>query len=46
MPPFENGGAYCIAHVGPSVGPSVGMSVSLNLMQLITQEYFSQKLQT
>ena len=45
MPPFEKGGAYCVAHVGPSVGlsigPSVGMSVSLNLVQLITQEGFA-----
>ena len=32
-PPFEEGGAYCVAHVG-------GMSVSLNLVQLITQERF------
>ena len=35
--PFEKGGAYCVAHVGPSVG----MSVSLNLLQLITQEGFA-----
>ena len=37
MPPFEKGGAYCVAHVGPSVG----MSVSLNLVQMITQERFA-----
>ena len=45
MPPFEKGGAYCVAHVGlsvrPSVRPSVGMSVSLNLVQLITEERFA-----
>ena len=34
MPPFEKGGAYCVAYV-------VGMSVSLNLVQLITQERFA-----
>ena len=39
--PFEEGGAYCVAHVGRSVGRSVGMSVSLNLVQLITQERFA-----
>ena len=39
MPPFEKGGAYCFAHVGPYVG----MSVSLNLVQLITQECFAQE---
>ena len=33
--PFEEGVAYCFAHVGPSVG----MSVSLNLVQLITPEH-------
>ena len=33
--PFEEGGAYCFAHVG--------MSVSLNLVQLITQERFAPK---
>ena len=27
MPPFEKGGAYCLAHVGRYVGRSVGMSV-------------------
>ena len=27
MPPFEKGGAYCVAHVGRSVCRSVGMSV-------------------
>ena len=47
MPPFEKGGAYCFAHVGRSVGRSVGlyvgMSVSLNLVQLITQEWFAQE---
>ena len=37
MPPFEEGGAYCVAHVGRYVG----MSVSLNLVQLITQERFA-----
>ena len=31
MPPFEEGGAYCVAHVGQYVGMSVGMSVALNL---------------
>ena len=41
MPPFEEGGAYCVAHVGRYVGRSVGMSVSLNLVQLITQERFA-----
>ena len=41
MPPFEKGGAYCVAHVGPSVCLSVSMSVSLNLVQLITQEGFA-----
>ena len=45
MPPFEEGGAYCVAHVvryvGRSVCRSVGMSVSLNLVQLITQERFA-----
>ena len=40
MPPFEEGGAYCVAHVGRYVGRSVGLSVSLNLVQLITQERF------
>ena len=43
--PFEEGGAYCFAHVRlsirPSVCPSVGMSVSLNLVQLITLEHFA-----
>ena len=29
MPPFEKGGTYCVAHVGPSVGPSVGRYVGL-----------------
>ena len=47
MPPFEKGGAYCVAHADPSVGlsvrRSVGMSVSLNLVQLITQENFVQE---
>ena len=46
MPPFEKGGAYCVApvgryvgmSVGRYVGMSVGMSVALNLVQLITQE--------
>ena len=42
--PFEKGGAYCVAHGGPSVSRSVrrsvGMSVSFNLVQLITQEGF------
>ena len=38
-PPFEKGGAYCVA----PVGPSVGMSVSLNLVQLVTQEGFAQE---
>ena len=37
MPPFEEGGAYCFAHVSRSVG----MLVSLNLVQLITQERFA-----
>ena len=37
MPPFEEGQAYCVAHVGQSVG----MSVSLNLVQMITQERFA-----
>ena len=49
MPPFEKGGAYCVAHVGRYVGRSVGryvgmsvgMSVALNLVQLITQEGFA-----
>ena len=49
MPPFEEGGAYCVAHVGRYVGMSVGryvgrsvgMSVALNLVQLITQERFA-----
>ena len=49
MPPFEKGGAYCVAHVGRyvgmsagmSVGRSVGMSVALNLVQLITQDRFA-----
>ena len=41
MPPFEKGGAYCVAHVGRSVRPSVGMLVSLNLVQMITQEGFA-----
>ena len=41
MPPFEKGGAYCVAHVGRYVGRYVGMSVSLNLVQLITQEGFA-----
>ena len=49
MPPFEEGGAYCFAHIRLSVGPSVrqsvrpsvGMLVSLNLVQLITQERFA-----
>ena len=45
MPPFEEGGAYCVAHVGRyvgmSVGRSVGMSVALNLVQLITPERFA-----
>ena len=40
MPPFEKGGAYCVAPVGRSVCRSVGMSVALNLVQLITQEGF------
>ena len=47
--PFEEGGAYCVAHVGRSVGMSVcrsvgmsvGMSVALNLVQLITPERFA-----
>ena len=37
MPPFKEGGAYCVVHVGRSVS----MSVSLNLVQLITQEHFA-----
>ena len=37
MPPFEEGGAYCVAHVGRYVG----MSVSLNIVQLITQQRFA-----
>ena len=45
MSPFEEGGAYCVAHVGRyvgrSVGMSVGMSVALNLVQLITPERFA-----
>ena len=41
MPPFEEGGAYCFAHVRRSVGRSVGMSVSFNLVKLITQERFA-----
>ena len=49
MPPFEKGGAYCLAPVGRSVGMSVGMSVgryvgmsvALNLVQLITPEGFA-----
>ena len=45
MPPFEKGGAYCVAsvgrYVGMSVGRYVGMSVALNLVQLITQERFA-----
>ena len=41
MPPFEKGGAYCVAPVGRSVCRSVGMSVALNLVQLITQEGFA-----
>ena len=45
MPPFEEGGAYCFAHVGRyvgrSVGMSVGMSVALNLVQLITPQRFA-----
>ena len=41
LPPFEEGGAYCVAHVGRYVGMSVGMSVALNLVQLITQEGFA-----
>ena len=45
MPPFEEGGAYCVAHVGRYVGrsvcQSVGMSVALNLVQLITPEHFA-----
>ena len=39
--PFEEGGAYCVAHVGRYVGRSVGMSVSLHLVQLITPERFA-----
>ena len=27
MPPFEKGGAYCVARVGRSVGMSVGRYV-------------------
>ena len=41
MPPLEEGGAYCVAHVCRYVGRYVGMSVSLNLVQLITQERFA-----
>ena len=41
MPPFKDGGAYCVAHVGRYVSMSVGMSVSLNIVQLITQESFT-----
>ena len=41
MPPFEKGGAYCVAPVSRSVCRSVGMSVALNLVQLITQEGFA-----
>ena len=41
MPPFKDGGAYCVAHVGRYVSMSVGMSVSLNFVQLITQESFT-----
>ena len=41
MPPFEEGGAYCFAHVRRSVCLSVGMSVSLKLVQLITREHFA-----
>ena len=41
MPPFEEGGAYCFAHVGRYVCMLVGMSVSLNLVQLKTQEHFA-----
>ena len=41
MPPFEKGGAYCVAPVGRYVGMYVGMSVALNLVQLITQEDFA-----
>ena len=41
MPPFEEGGAYCVAHVSQYVGMSVDMSVSFNLVQLITQERFA-----
>ena len=37
MPPFKEGGAYCVAYVGQYVG----RSVSLNLVQLITQERFA-----
>ena len=40
IPPFEKGGAYCVAHVGPSVGRSVCRSV-LTFLQLITQEGFA-----
>ena len=47
MPPFEKGGHIALhLSVGMSVGRSVGMSVALNLVQLITQERFAQKLQT
>ena len=41
MPPFEEGGAYCVAHVGRSVCRSVGMSGALNLVQLINPERFA-----
>ena len=41
MPPFEEGGAYCVAHVGQYDSRYVGVSVSLNLVQLITQERFA-----
>ena len=41
MPPFEKGGAYCVAPVGRYVCRYVGMSVALNLVQLITQEGFA-----
>ena len=33
MPSFEEGGAYCVAHVG--------LLVALNLVQLITPERFA-----
>ena len=39
--PFEEGGAYWVAHVGLYVGMSVCMLVSLHLVQLITQERFA-----